>query len=59
MDSIRGPNCQERSPNRRDFYSKQRKRTSAICWREGQASIPENEREEGRNWKASSMQGME
>ena len=58
MGSIRCSSCQsalQTSALVRDFCSKQQKRcTSAICLREGQESIPENEREEGRSWKASS-----
>ena len=54
---IRGPSCQsalQTSALVRDFCGKQRNRyTSAIGPREGQGSIPENEHEEGRNWKAS------
>ena len=64
MDSIRGPSCQihkERSPNTcprpRTLRQTAKRCTSAACicrGRDGQGSIPENEREEGRNWKASS-----
>ena len=48
VSHVSGFKLPERSPNKCP-----RPRTSAISLREGQGSIPEKEREEGRNWKAS------